>query len=73
MRKIITAVAREDSRTLAAVLGGCPLGDDVVLPAGGGDFFVAGGIGASATVNIGLGASAGGIICGDMICINWPG
>lgn len=75
MRNIAVTVVREDSRNLALALGGCPLGG-VDLSADRRGFFMARGIGASATsasVRIGLGASAGGTNCGVMSSSNWPG
>ena len=73
--------AKEESRMATVALGGWPLGeadggDVVALLAAGDGGLMAGGIGASATsasVRMGLGASAGGIICGVMSCSNWPG
>lgn len=69
-------VVKDDNRIPMVNLGGWPFGVDVVILADEGDFFMAGGIGEAATsasVRIGLGASAGGIACGFMSCSNWPG
>ena len=72
-------MAKEENRIPTAALGGWPLGEaeggDVAFPVGG-DGFMAGGIGESATsasVKMGLGASAGGINCGVISGSSCPG